>query len=184
MAIYNNITILILAGGKSTRMGQDKGLMDLNGKPMISHVIEVAKKISQRIFIVANLEAYKQFDLPVVHDEVFEKGPIGGIYSGLKKSESEYNLVLSCDIPFIHQGVLEFLIESSTGYDITVASKEGKLHPLVGIYRKTCLPAIKEHLDEDKLKLTLLFEEMKTRIVEMDDFISTNFRNINSKNDL
>ncbi|MBL7898849.1 MAG: molybdenum cofactor guanylyltransferase [Crocinitomicaceae bacterium] len=184
MAIYNNITVLILAGGKSTRMGQDKGLMELDGKPMISYVIDVAKKISERILIVANLESYNQFNLPVIKDVVVEKGPIGGIYSGLKKSETEYNLVLSCDIPFIHQGVLEFLVESSTGYDITVASQEGKLHPLVGVYRKTCLPVIKKHLNEDKLKLTLLFDELKTRLVEMDDFLSTNFRNINSKSDL
>jgi len=178
------MTVLILAGGKSTRMGQDKGLMEFNGKPMVAHVIDVAKKISDQIILVANKEAYNQFGLPVVHDEVFEKGPLGGIFSGLKKSDTDYNLVLSCDIPFIHQGVLEFLIESSTGNDVTVASQAGKIHPLIGIYRKTCLPVIKNHLQADKLKLMLLFEEVKTRFVEMDDFLSANFKNINSKADL
>jgi molybdopterin-guanine dinucleotide biosynthesis protein A len=178
------MTVLILAGGKSTRMGQDKGLMEFNGKPMVAHVIDAAKKISDQIILVANKEAYNQFGLPVVKDEVFEKGPLGGIYSGLKKSDTDYNLVLSCDIPFIHQGVLEFLVESSTGNDVTVASQAGKTHPLIGVYRKTCLPVIKNHLQADKLKLMLLFEEVKTRFVEMDDFLSSNFKNINSKEDL
>ncbi|MBK6525689.1 MAG: NTP transferase domain-containing protein [Crocinitomicaceae bacterium] len=92
--------------------------------------------------------------------------------------------ILSCDVPFIHEGVLEFLLDSCTGYDITVAKSEGKIHPLVGVYRKTCLPVVKKNLDEKKLKVMGIFDELKVRELDMEDFLPENFRNINSPNDL
>jgi molybdopterin-guanine dinucleotide biosynthesis protein A len=184
MPIYQNIGIIILAGGKSTRMGQDKGLMQLNQKAMVEHIIATCKKISDNIMLVANLDAYAQFGLPVYKDKYLECGPLSGIYTGLKKSNFDYNLVLSCDVPFIHEGVLEFLLDSCTGYDITISKSEGKIHPLVGVYRKTCLPVVKKNLDEKKLKVMGIFDELKVRELDMADFLPENFRNINSPDDL
>lgn len=151
---------------------------------MVQHIIDTAKKISNNIILVANNDAYSQFGLPVFKDKYLEAGPLSGIYSGLKKSAFDYNLVLSCDIPFIHEGVLEFLLDSCTGYDVTVAQSEGKIHPLVGIYRKSCLPVIQNHLDVKKFKVTGIFEHLKVRELEMDDFLPENFRNINTPDDL
>jgi len=184
MPAYNHIGIIILAGGKSSRMGQDKGLMQLNGKAMIQHVIDVSKKISDNILISANSNDYSWFGIPVFKDRYPDNGPLGGIYTGLKNSAFDYNLVLSCDIPFLHEGVLEFLLDCCTGYDCTIAKSEGKIHPLVGVYRKTCLPVLKKNVEAKKLKVSDIFTELKTRELEMDDFLPENFRNINRPEDL
>ncbi|MBI3133543.1 MAG: molybdenum cofactor guanylyltransferase [Bacteroidetes bacterium] len=184
MAIFQQTGIILLAGGKSSRMGQDKGLMSLNGKPMVQFILDTAKKISDTILIVANNADYNQFGYPVYADDFFEKGPLAGLYTGLKNSTAEYNLVLSCDIPFIHEGVLEFLIESSTGYDCTISESAGKMHPLVGVYRKSCLPVIERKLHANQLKVTGIFDELSIRIVDMANFLPENFRNINSPADL
>ena len=93
-------TAIILAGGKSSRMGSDKGLVLLNGKPMISYIIEILKKMQIPIIIISNNENYKQFGLPVFADIIKEKGPLGGIYTGLKNSKTESNIIVSCDVPF------------------------------------------------------------------------------------
>ncbi|MBK7130765.1 MAG: molybdenum cofactor guanylyltransferase [Crocinitomicaceae bacterium] len=184
MAVFHQVGVILLAGGKSSRMGQDKGLMNLDNKPMISHVLEQAQKISDHILLVANDDAYSQFGYPVFKDDYHELGPMAGIYTGLRNSGYEYNLVLSCDIPFIHQGVLEFLVESCQGNDITVAEFQGKLHPLTAVYRKSCLDVLKKNIEQHKLKLVSVFDELKVRCVDMADFSPENFRNINSLDDL
>lgn len=184
MAIYHHIGVIVLAGGKSSRMGQDKGFYPLGDKPMIAHVLDTAKKITDAILIVANDDRYNQFGFPVIADEYREKGPLAGLYTGIKNSTFEYNLVLTCDVPYLHEGVLEFLIDSSTGYDITLAESEGRQHPLIAVYRKSCLPVIEKNLDENNLKITALFDHLKVRMVDMVDFLPENFRNINSPGDL
>jgi len=184
MPRFHSTGAIILAGGKSSRMGQDKGLMFLDGKPMIQYVIDVTKKITTNILIVANNKHYQSFGLPVVKDIFSEKGPLGGVYTGLTHSPFEYNLVLSCDVPYLTGGVLESLLENCTGFDITVAQSAGKIHPLIGVYRKTSLVVIEKNLHSEKLKLMDLFADLKDNIVEMNDFLPENFRNINSPGDL
>ena len=184
MALFQPIGIIILAGGKSSRMGQDKGLMFFRDKPMIESVIATAAKVSTDIMIVANDERYAQFGYKVVKDDFHEKGPLAGIYTGLHYSAFDYNLVLSCDIPFIHESVLEFLTESCAGYDVTVAVSEEKMHPLIGVYHKRCLPVIEQKLKQDTLKVIGIFDQLKIRKVDMADFLPENFRNINSPLDL
>src|SRR5688572_12198546 len=179
MALFHSIGVIILAGGKSSRMGQDKGLMPVNEKPMVQFVIDADKKVGTDLILVTNDDRYKQFGHPVIKDEWPEKGPLAGIYTGLKHSAFDYNLVLSCDIPYIHEGVLEFLVESCTGYDITVAESAGKIHPLIGVYRKTCLPVIQQNLQDNNLKVTAIFDKLRVRMLDMIDFLPENFRNIN-----
>lgn len=185
MPTYHQVTTLILAGGQSSRMGEDKGLMLLNGKPMISYLIETTTKICASVKIISNNSEYKKFDLPVYSDIYPGNGPLGGLHSGLKHVDTEYNLVLSCDVPFVHEGVLEYLIESSKGHDATIAVKDGKVHPLIAVYRKTVLPELKKCLVEKELKLQKFLDRLKkVRYLEMDDYDSNNFRNLNSKEDV
>ena len=178
------IGAIILAGGLSSRMGTEKGLVRLNGKPMILAVIEAAKKISADIILVANKAEYNQFGYPVFKDDFQEKGPLGGIYTGLKNSAHDYNLVLSCDIPFISTEVLKRISDYDPAFDISVAGHQGKIHPLVGIYSKACLPVMEEHIRKDQLKVTGIFEKLKSQIIPFSDDDAGNFRNINSQADL
>ena len=97
MVDKKNITGIVLAGGKSSRMGSDKGLLTINGKMFIEHVVDAMKPLVDNIIIVSNNKMYDQFGYERIEDEIINSGPMAGLYSGLKHSESEYNLVLSCD---------------------------------------------------------------------------------------
>lgn len=177
------ITTIILAGGKSSRMGQDKGLMLLNGKPMIEYVLDVVKPLSKDILIVANHQEYKKFGLPVFSDEVKDKGPLAGIYTGLKNSATVLNLILSCDVPYISEQLIHLLIENSEGYDITIPQKKGRTHQLIGVFNKKCMDSLKKSLDIDELKLINVYERLNLNVVDVDEMDDKIFTNINSKDD-
>jgi len=184
MSDDQKISIIILAGGKSSRMGQDKGLMILNGKAMIENIISTAKKITDQIIIVANNPEYKKFGHKVIEDIFPGKGPLGGIYTGLKSSTTEKNIILSCDVPFIKKELLEFILSESGDNDITVPVFETKIHPLIGVYSKQCLNVILDNIQKDKLKVTGIFDDLVTKQIDVNAFDPSNFRNINSAEDL
>lgn len=180
------VTGIILAGGKSSRMEQDKGLVDLNGKPMIQYIIDVLKPVTSNIIIIANNDEYKSFGYPVYKDIIKEKGPVGGIYTALNQSKTEKNLILSCDTPFVTKELLLHLIEQSNDYDIIVPNYQGKTHPLIGIYSKSIQPVFKHSLDKNLLKLSLVIEQTNYKLLNLDakQFKASIFKNINTLNDL
>jgi molybdenum cofactor guanylyltransferase len=182
--LKKSIGVIILAGGKSSRMGEDKGLMNLDGKPMIEHVIATAEKISPLISIVANNPAYQRFGHSVFPDAMTDHGPLSGIFTGLENSPGGDNLVLPCDVPFLGVEPLQYLINAHTDNDITVFRAGGKIHPLIGIYNYRCIAAIEMKLLAHQLKVTGIFEALNVRIVPGDQFDPKNFRNINSQEDL
>ena len=184
------ITGIILAGGKSSRMGKDKGLLILNGKPMIKHIINVLKPLVSEIIIISNNPEYKQFGCPVYPDIIKEKGPVGGIYTGLFYSKTETNFILSCDTPFVSSEFLKFLLMSSKNNQITIPKFENKTHPLLGVYKKSTSHFFKESIEKGELKLGLVNKNLncKTVNVSLNEnevcFNEKIFTNINSKNDL
>lgn len=178
------ITAIILAGGNSTRMGEDKGLMALDGKPMIQHVIDVAKGVVDDIIIVANNEDYSRFSYPVFKDEVKGKGPLGGLYTGLLHSDTQMNLVLSCDVPYINASLLNLVISHAKGFDVTIPQKDEQTHQLIGVFSKNCLMTFKNAIDDDRLKLTTTFKELNLKIVDATHFSQRLFVNLNSKDDI
>lgn len=177
-------TAIILAGGNSSRMGEDKGLMLVNGKPMIQHVIDVAKGVVEDIIIVSNNSEYEKFGYTVVVDEIKGKGPLGGIYTGLQHSKTQLSLVLSCDIPYVNASILNLLISHSEGYDITIPKKDDVTHQLLGVFSKRCLMTFKNAIDDDELKLITLFKKLNLNIVDASHFSGRLFTNINEKNDI
>ena len=179
-----SLNVIILAGGKSSRMGEDKGLMSLFGKPMIGYVIDTVHELTDHITIVSNNDQYNQFGLDVIKDEIPDKGPLGGIYTGLQHSKFDQNIILSCDIPYIKIGLLKYLLQQSKGYDITIPIHKEQIHPLIGIYQKSCLNNIKKNLISGNLKVTDSFSGLKLNIVETDEFDEIAFKNLNSKQDI
>lgn len=180
----DQLSIIILAGGKSSRMGEDKGLMSLFGKPMISYVIDRARELTSNIIIVSNNPDYNKFELPVIEDIHPNKGPLGGIYSGLKASKSNINIILSCDIPYIKSGLIKYLLYQSEGYDVTVPLHDERVHPLIGVYTKDCLPVIERNITLGKLKVTDSFKGLNINIIEANEFDEIEFKNLNSKQDI
>lgn len=168
-------------------MGADKGLMSFRGKAMIEHIIEELQRYTKEIIIISNNEEYKKFALPVHKDIISNKGPLGGIYTGLIHSNNELNLVVSCDVPFVNDTVLSKLIEHCIDYDITVFEQEKQLHPLIGVYRKTLAEDIKKAIDNGQLKAKDFIRSASSNIINVDakTFESVHsFRNINTLQEL
>lgn len=182
------ITGIILAGGRSSRMGEDKGLVLLNKLPMISYVINALKEITDEIIIIANNKAYDQFGLPVYSDIILDKGPIGGIYTGLNYSKTELNIILSCDSPFMTSSFLKKLIEQSADYQITIPSYEERIHPTIGIYKRDVVTILEQQIAANELKLLRTIEKVPNQIISFsssDSVIDPKiFSNINTKQDL
>jgi molybdopterin-guanine dinucleotide biosynthesis protein A len=180
-----NITVYILAGGKSSRMGTDKGLLLLNGKPMIQHVIDTVLPLTSSISIVSNNEEYKTFGFPVVSDLIKDKGPVVGIYTALSDSTTETNLILSCDTPFVSLKLIRKLIENSSSVDVCIPSFKGRIHPLIGVYKKNNTTVFKNCLESDILKLMIVNQKLNTLIVNMEELHDeSEFTNLNTKTDL
>ena len=184
----NAITGVILAGGKSSRMGFDKGLALLNGKPMIQHMITVIEKLGIELIIISNNPAYKAFGYPVYEDVIPEKGPAGGIFTALECSTTDLNLILSCDAPYINSDVLNALISKSRNKDITIAEHEGVEYPLIGVYSKSVKNVFRKNVEQNKLKLRSICSELEANIVSfplgshgVDD---NTFNNINTQEQL
>lgn len=165
-------TAIILAGGKSTRMGTDKGLVLMNDIPMVERVISAVKKAGlSEIIIVSNNTEYKQFGLPVFPDVIPGKGPLGGIYTGLLKSSTVKNLILSCDVPFINETVLKMLIRNGSKSKVTIIKYENRTHNLIGIYDNSLIKDLGEHLISNKLKVGQFIEAHNPNIIDLKVFM-------------
>src|SRR3990167_1947192 len=116
------INAIILAGGRNARMqGVDKAFLEVDGRPIISHIIDrLTPFVDQAIIVTNSPEKYVNFEARTVWDEIPDKGPLMGIYSGLKASSSEYNFVVACDMPFVNIALVGYIIDMKDGYDIIV----------------------------------------------------------------
>ena len=181
------ITAIILAGGKSSRMKEDKGLVYFNGKMLVEHVIGSVKKITDHIIIVTQNEAYKQFGYPCYPDVLREKGALGGIFTGLVHSSTQKNIIIGCDMPFLSQNIFSGLINNCEGVDALITEHKGKAEPLCAIYDRSCIPHFRQLLEQDQLKITDALEGLKRRVISFDNedwFVGNEFANINSIEEL
>jgi molybdopterin-guanine dinucleotide biosynthesis protein A len=181
-----NVTGVILAGGKSSRMGQDKGLLLLNNQPLVKHVIQTLKPITNQIIIISNNDDYKIFGYPVFGDIFKGKGPVGGIHTALTHSQTKKNIIISCDTPFVSVELLTYLLKQSIKFQVTVAEFNNKIHPLIGVYHQSIKSTFKSNLDKNQLKLMLVNQSLNCNIVKMDGKFNDKklFYNINTPSDL
>lgn len=183
------ITAFILAGGKSSRMGSDKGLVVFRRKKMVQHVINTLSESGfANPIIVSNNDDYKEFGLEVIEDEIKDKGPLGGVYSALLHSKTDLNMIISCDVPFIQTKVIELLVNSVEDQAVTVLCNDYQIHPLIGVYHKKVLKNLRLHLDKDNLKVLSFIQFCGVKIIDTNDYfkdLSINcFENINTRKDL
>jgi len=180
-----DIAIVILAGGKSSRMGQDKGLIPVNGKPMVQHLINATKPLKLKTIIIANNSNYDAFGIPVYKDIYQDSGPLGGIHSGLINSQTSRVIVLSCDTPFVSTEFIEYLIKIANTHDIIIPKHGSKTHPLIGIYSENILNVLNESINNNKLKVMELIKKTSHSIHTVtSEFPEGIFENINTKKDL
>ncbi|MEO9004237.1 MAG: molybdenum cofactor guanylyltransferase [Ginsengibacter sp.] len=182
-----NINGYILAGGKSSRMGTDKGLLILNGKSIVQTIIEQLQPAVDKITIVSNNIDYEKFGLEVIPDLIKDKGPAGGIHGALSHTDTEQTFIVSCDMPNITTLAIQYMIEQSTHSEITLPVHHGKTEPLFGMYSKKCLPLWHQLIEQGMIKLQEMiahFNLLKINVDSIELFSDSLFLNINDKNDL
>jgi molybdenum cofactor guanylyltransferase len=179
---------LVLAGGKSSRMGKDKSQCILGGRRLIDYSIDVLKHFTERIVISSNSLNPADFDYPVFRDEVQDIGPLGGIYSAMKLFDCDYYLVVSCDMPLIHMDVLTELIKRKEDGLAVVPVYRNKIEPLCAIYSKQLLNSIDFNIQLGRYAVRTIANENELVIVDISDVLESidysPFTNINSAEEL
>jgi molybdopterin-guanine dinucleotide biosynthesis protein A len=184
MSDFKPITGIILAGGKSSRMGRDKGTVLLHGVPMIEHVLRTLRQVTDSVIIIGPKLIYQNIGCDVFEDIYPENGPLGGIFTALTYSQTERNLVLSCDIPFVDVDTLQIICNHKTEYSIVVPEYLGQVEPLCAIYNKSLLPAVENALKNDELAMRRFVSCMPHENLAFDTTELNPFRNINTADEL
>jgi molybdopterin-guanine dinucleotide biosynthesis protein A len=188
--LKTNLTGIILSGGKSVRMGRDKPFIEIDGLPIIQIIYDLFEKLFHEIIIVTNrTEAYSFLKAKIVNDLIADRGALGGLYTGLFHSSYPYSFCIACDMPFLREALIQYLIEQVNGNDVIVPRTEDGLQPLHAIYSKNCLQPIKKMIEMGKFKIIDFYHLVTTKIVEEPQFINLDplresFININTPEQL
>ncbi len=180
---------IILAGGKSSRMGRPKALLPFDGEPLIAHTVHTLGRLFGDIVVVAAPEQ-KLPPLPVtlVRDEIAYRGPVGGIYYGLQAARTEVSFVTSCDAPFLNLALIAHLLSQITDCDVVVPHWQDRLQPLHAVYHRSVAPLLQAQLERGELRPIFLYQKVRTREVGAEELRrfdpeGLSFRNLNSPED-
>lgn len=196
-ATLPRVSAVILAGGKSQRMGRDKAFIEFEGEPLIARVIARVRHLGTEVIVVAgNVEAYARFGARVLGDVYPGKGSLGGIYSGLLAAREEFALAVACDMPFLNPALLRYLISLAPQFDVVIPrapisrlasgamsrrngrrpwrsdkpiAKGGNLHPFHAVYSKHCLEPMRARLLAGDLRAISFLDAVRVRVVEPDE---------------
>ena len=161
-------TAIILAGGQSRRMGQDKALLDVGGQPLIQRVIDRLGGHFSDILISG--AGYEQFGLPVVPDAYEGAGSLGGICSAVAASPTDHAFVVACDMPFVNLELIRHLETFTDSHDVVIARLERGLETLHAFYSKGCVPAMRRSIEGGDLKIISFFDAVRVKVIEPDDW--------------
>lgn len=162
------VTGIILSGGKSSRMGTEKGMVQWNGKPLIEYSLDAIRTVCDQMVISSANDCYSYLGLPVVKDEIENCGPLGGIYSCMKAFPSDIYLVISCDVPLISSYLFLDLLKNLEGADVSIPLEEnGNKQPLVAVYSNRCFGSIRGELLEGRFKMMNLLNLLNVNYFEI-----------------
>jgi molybdopterin-guanine dinucleotide biosynthesis protein A len=169
--LIEKATAIIMAGGRSTRMGTDKSMLPIEGRPIIKGICERLSTCFEQILISAdNKEKYEFLGYEVIPDKIPGQGPLMGIASALEASSNELNFIVACDIPHIELGhVRRIISEAADGeYDIVVpVAGDGQYEPLFAVYRKSALRAVNKVLSSGGRKISDVFAFCKVKKIDL-----------------
>ena len=184
------VAAFILAGGKSTRMGADKAFVTLDGRTLLARALDLARSVTPDVRIVGDPEKFAPF-APVVEDVFRGCGPLGGIHAALRASQTELNLILAVDLPFVSPALVEYLIKRArdSTATVTVVQAGGGWQPLCAAYRRAFADAAEQSLRAGHYKIDKLFAAPRTQAIAEEElkaagFPPTMFRNLNTREEL
>ena len=158
---------VILAGGKSSRMGRPKALLLFDGEPLIAHVVRKLGNIFPEIIVVAAPDQeLPPLPVKLARDDVAYQGPVSGIYHGLKASTREICFVTSCDAPFLNLALVSHLLSQISDFDVVVPFWQERFQPLHAVYRTSVAPLLKDQLERGELRPIFLYDKVRTRKID------------------
>ena len=174
------ITGIVLAGGKSSRMGINKAFVPFNGKILIEHSISLMQRICDEVIISANSKQYETFGLPVIHDNYQSIGPIGGIEAALSYTKTKHNLFIPSDTPFLTPTLYYELVKNLDDHQAIIPFvRRNQLEPLTAYYSKEILPLIKEQIKKKNYRIQDLLEKANVKYLKVPG--SDMFKNLNTE---
>ena len=188
------ISSIILAGGRSSRLGYDKIFKPVGARNLLDLVIGRVASLSGETIIVTGsnnnlFQSDKYPELKFITDVYPDKGPLGGIYTGLLNSTSLLNLVVASDMPFLNPALLRYMVQVANDYDLVVPRVGDFVEPLHAIYTRDCMEPAEHLLKQDILSVHRLFSMVRTRYVEVEEIDRfdpdhLSFFNVNTRADL
>jgi len=185
-----DVAAFILAGGKSTRMGTDKAFIKVEGRTLLARALDIARSVTPNVSIVGDRAKFAEF-APVVEDIFPNCGPLAGIHAALCVSQTDLNLILAVDVPFVSTALLEYLLKRSRTNPavITVAQTGGGYQPLSAIYRRQFAELADKALRAGRYKIDSLFPSTNTQTITEEElkaagFSQEVFRNLNTPEEL
>lgn len=180
------VSCIILAGGRSTRMGKDKKSLMFRGKTFLEHAVEVARTLSDEVTVsvgnreqIAEVESLGLKGVSIAVDILPGKGPLMGLYSALRKSSREYAVVMPCDSPSLDPKVYRLMITERQGYDAVIPRSGELIEPLHAVYRvKPTIRALEDAIRSREWELHKAVLRLKTK------YIMASFHNVNTLEDL
>ncbi|WP_372752185.1 molybdenum cofactor guanylyltransferase [Labilibaculum sp.] len=173
------ITGIILSGGKSSRMGSEKGLVKYKGKALIEYSIDTLRSVCEDLVISSGNDCYSYLGIPIVRDELEDCGPIGGIYSCMKAIPSDIYFVISCDVPHVTpQLYTDLLVVLNQNQAVIPVDDQEKYQPLVACYSSSCLPVFELELRAGRLKMMKLLLKLKVHYHKIPPKIFSNSSNL------
>ena len=190
------VTGIILAGGKSSRLGRDKAWEDVGGQRIIDRVIGALQSSCDEVLIIGDRpERQNELSLPKCiqyrSDELKGRGSIGGLYTGLKSSDTLWSLVVACDMPFISRELIRFMLSiiSKNRCDAIVPVINGRYQPTHALYNSTCIPFIEKNISSGNFRMDSYFDEIYLEEISEDVINSIkgaelSLFNVNTEDDL
>lgn len=187
------MTTIVLAGGKSLRLGRNKAVEQFGAKPLIQHVIDIVSQIDSDIIVVAA----SRDQLPPLASNIQiaidccnpGSAALIGLYSGLKEADSFYSLVVACDMPYLNIELLRYIISAAEGFDAAMPRIKNFIEPLHAVYSKNCLEPLRAQIESGNLQIFPLVKKVNVRFIEEDELSRfdpqhLSFLNVNYEHDL
>jgi molybdopterin-guanine dinucleotide biosynthesis protein A len=163
------VSAIVLAGGESRRLGQDKCMLPIEGRPLLARTLALLASVADDLLVVSNDPARPLdlgFPVRLVPDEERGVGALMGLYSGLKAARNDRAVAVACDMPFLNLPLLRYMVGLAADYDVVLPRLGDLAEPLHAVYGKGCLGPMERHLAQGRRRIVVFFDEVRVRYVE------------------
>jgi molybdopterin-guanine dinucleotide biosynthesis protein A len=190
--MMTDVTGILLAGGKSRRMGEDKRFLLVGERSLFDRSLDVLRSLFQNVLVVIAQDSPPlKTDVPVLQDLVPDCGGMGGLYTGLRQAKTEHVFVVACDMPFLNPAVIRYIVGLRADTDIVMAHLENGLQPTHALYSRRCLPVVEEMVRSHRVKVQDIVSHpaLRVRLITKAELIKIDpegrsFLNVNTQSDL